>query len=554
MATVKRSEVSLRYLVVILSFGFILNVYSLPEAGKATLQLSESQKYAAFKKVLFRDTKIDMLGFCTSKEKESPKMILVWKLKYSTCTETFLNIKPSEGAFAHSLHREVNGEIIGESKVVSCHEINHVSIADITKQKNNSMTVLPTVQNDTSAKLRRSNEATKKEDEATKKEDEKTKKTPSELRSPWSGAYMLILKVVPFDEQKKFHLEVKVDVKSKRGYLSATEWPLLPFFGVLSLVYLGYAIGWLVASCYNWRDLLRIQFWIGAVIALGMLEKALFYSEYQNVNITGEESNGLVIFAELVSCLKRTLARILVIIVSMGFGIVKPRLGAALPKVLAAGLLFFILASVEGCLRALSPKAAPSKQQMIAAIPLVVLDSILCWWISFQSLVQTTRTLRIRKNLVKLSLYRHFTNTLIFGVIASIIYMAWSIKSHTFSGCTDWSEVWFDEAFWPFLFSLILLVIMVLWRPTNNNQRYAFTPLLDLSDDEEDPALSDAYDGMKLRGFKKDSSNGNLKNRSVDDDLRWVEENIPSIPSTVLPSLDSDEEIMTTKLEMSKMD
>ena len=32
---------------------------------------------------------------------------------------------------------------------------------------------------------------------------------------------------------------------------------------------------------------------------------------------------GAVIFAELVSCLKRTLARMLVIIVSLGFGIVK---------------------------------------------------------------------------------------------------------------------------------------------------------------------------------------------------------------------------------------
>jgi hypothetical protein len=27
---------------------------------------------------------------------------------------------------------------------------------------------------------------------------------------------------------------------------------------------------------------------------------------------------------------------------------------------------------------------------------------------------------------------------------------------------------------------------MVLWRPTNNNQRYAFTPLLDNPEDEDD--------------------------------------------------------------------
>ena len=39
----------------------------------------------------------------------------------------------------------------------------------------------------------------------------------------------------------------------------------------------------------------------------------------------------------------------------------------------------------------------------------------------------------------------------------------------------DWSELWLDEAFWHFLFSIVLLVIMVLWRPTANNQRYKTT-------------------------------------------------------------------------------
>lgn len=36
---------------------------------------------------------------------------------------------------------------------------------------------------------------------------------------------------------------------------------------------------------------------------------------------------------------------------------------------------------------------------------------------------------------------------------------------------------------------------MILWRPTNNNQRYAFTPLLDAADDdeEEDQFVNDAY-------------------------------------------------------------
>lgn len=82
------------------------------------------------------------------------------------------------------------------------------------------------------------------------------------------------------------------------------------------------------------------------------------------------------------------------------------------------------------------------------------------------------RTLRLRRNLVKLSMYRHFTNTLIFAVLASVAFMIWSIKQHKLSVClSDWKELWVDEAFWHLLFSVILLVIMILWRPTANNQR-----------------------------------------------------------------------------------
>lgn len=55
-----------------------------------------------------------------------------------------------------------------------------------------------------------------------------------------------------------------------------------------------------------------------------MVEKALFFEEYNSVNETGESSpQGTIFIAELVSAAKRTLARMLVIIVSLGYGIVK---------------------------------------------------------------------------------------------------------------------------------------------------------------------------------------------------------------------------------------
>lgn len=158
-----------------------------------------------------------------------------------------------------------------------------------------------------------------------------------------------------------------------------------------------------------------------------------------------------------------------------------------LHRVVSMGAVYFFLACVESYLRIIHQNDNSNNTDMlVASIPLAVLDSILCYWI-FTSLVQTTRTLRLRRNMVKLALYRHFTNTLIFAVIVSVFFMLYSIKSHKTANCvSDWTNLWIDDAFWHILFSVLLLVIMILWRPTNNNQRYAFTPLLDNPEDEDD--------------------------------------------------------------------
>lgn len=56
-----------------------------------------------------------------------------------------------------------------------------------------------------------------------------------------------------------------------QGLLSSlvTDYPLLIFYGTMCFIYLVYGVGWLVVSFMRWRELLRVQYWIGAVILLG---------------------------------------------------------------------------------------------------------------------------------------------------------------------------------------------------------------------------------------------------------------------------------------------
>ncbi|XP_042880918.1 transmembrane protein 87A-like [Penaeus japonicus] len=379
---------------------------------------------------------------------------------------------------------------------------------------------------------------------------------------PFDGVYLLVVHTAVADDvlgNDSYIAEIDIEMRSDYGYLSAVDWPLLGFYVAMCVVYLIYGLAWLIVSFMHWRELLRVQYWIGTVILLGMLEKAVFTAEYSSINQNGYSVPGLIILAELASCAKRTLARMLVIIVSLGFGIVKPRLGVILHRVVGVGLLYFVLSSIEGCTRALQSRSDPQKQVLLASLPLSLLESAICLWI-FTGLVQTTRILRLRRNLVKLSLYRHFTNTLAFAVIASVIFMVWSIRYHQFEKClTDWKELWVDDAYWHVLFAVVLLVIMILWRPSNNNQRFAFSPLLDDgsdADDEEEAEklMADISDTMKFRNTRNSTSSSPRESRSVEDDLKWVEENIPSsIADSALPILDSDEEIVTSKFEISKM-
>lgn len=104
-------------------------------------------------------------------------------------------------------------------------------------------------------------------------------------------------------------------------------------------------------SIFFSREALSMFSILGFVIIVGLLEKALFYAEYENMNNTGKSLEGLIEAAELVSCLKRTVAHVLIIIVACGYGVVKPRLGNTMNQVLMVGGLYFLLCAIEGLTR-----------------------------------------------------------------------------------------------------------------------------------------------------------------------------------------------------------
>ncbi|KAI6241689.1 hypothetical protein M3Y99_00330500 [Aphelenchoides fujianensis] len=373
-------------------------------------------------------------------------------------------------------------------------------------------------------------------------------------RLPADAAYILIVRIAAKDDTSGAiapKINVEAQWRGPRGYLSALDYPLLHFYGFMSFFYIILSGVWFFVCLKHWKDLLRIQFWIGVVIIVGLLEKSLYYAEYANLNDTGRSYEGLIEVAELTSCLKRTLAHILVIIVSVGYGVVKPRLGSTLNQVLMVGCLYFLLCANR---RPHSCRSTESvKEKQIAKIPLAFLEVLIAYWI-FSSLINTMRALRLRRNEVKLDLYRRFTNVLAFALGVSILFMLWSLYIHVVQKCmTGWKQLWIDTAFWHLFFCVILVMIMILWRPSQNNQRYAFVPLIDDSEDENDADVLYDHDELKMRNVDASVRTETTKKQPsrIGEELDWIERNIPASIADAL--VDEEEEKQHRALEMSKM-
>ncbi|XP_072548004.1 transmembrane protein 87A isoform X2 [Salminus brasiliensis] len=562
-----------------LVFQFVLVLLVIPplravsEPGKWILdvdsELVKKQPIFHFSKTMFNNTHIE-LKWLTEKCTSPVNLSISWYLRSSRCYDEVFDLddQRAKDHFNSNQVIHMGGSgfyIFHKYSPIECHQpmtANYLPLTVFEKPIALKSLELPTASSTQGRRRRAAEESgTDGENKGKKvsvvKDQLSQSSTNHAVAQTWEDSpYMFLISIAQTNPgiDAQWSIQLEISMKGPHQYISASEWPLMIFYMAMCIIYVVLGVLWLALSACYWRDLLRIQFWIGGVIFLGMLEKAVYYAEFQSIRYDGLSVQGAVVFAEVLSAVKRTLARVLVIIASLGYGIVKPRLGALLHRVVGVGLLYLSFSIVEGVLRV---NSAEDDLVLLAAIPLAVLDSTLCWWI-FISLAQTMKLLRLRRNVVKLSLYRHFTNTLIFAVIASVIFIVWTTKTFKLSKCqSDWRELWIDDAFWRFLFSTILLVIMFLWRPSANNQRYAFSPLVDeVSDEEEaEQLMNEAFEGVKMRGMKSEV-NGSAKPNKVDEDLKWVEENIPSSIADVAlpPLLDSDEETMTTKFEMSKME
>lgn len=287
--------------------------------------------------------------------------------------------------------------------------------------------------------------------------------------------------------------------KNPDGYLPGKMAPLMTFFGFMSFAYLVLGLVWFLRFVQFWKAIIQLHYHITVVIALGMCEMAIRYFEYANFNSTGSRPMDITIWAVTFASVKKTLSRVLLLVVSMGYGVMKPTLGGITSRVLLLSFVYFVATEALELVEHLGNiNDFSGNAKLFLVLPVVFLDVCFILWI-FSSLSKTLEKLQIKRNIAKLELYRKFTNALAASVLLSIAWIGFELYFNATDPLSElWQIAWIIPAFWNMLAYFLLVVICVLWAPSCNPTRYAYSEEMGEEFDEEGISLTGS--GTKLTG------------------------------------------------------
>ncbi|KAF9202546.1 hypothetical protein BGZ49_007313 [Haplosporangium sp. Z 27] len=302
-----------------------------------------------------------------------------------------------------------------------------------------------------------------------------------------------------------------LEFNNKYGALAGSDFPKLPFYGALSLTYMAIGIAWMVLCAKHWREILTVQHFISGVIFFLMVEMAFNWGYWDDYNNKGVSSMALLVLVSILNSGRNSLSLFMLLIVSMGYGVVKPTLGSTMKKVIILSLAHFLFGIIYSA-GTMSPIDDVSAMiVLLVVVPLALTMTSFYIW-TLQSLTSTIATLNLRRQTEKVKMYTRLWRLLVFSL--TILCAFFVINTLNFMNmdsddwpATHWRIKWFLLDGWlNILYLIVFTVIVILWRPTENNKRYGIDQLetddFDDNDEHADHNNARAAESMGLTGMK----------------------------------------------------
>ena len=285
------------------------------------------------------------------------------------------------------------------------------------------------------------------------------------------------------------------------GYLAAQHFAFLPFYALLTSMYFALLIGF-IALCFWYRKNLTILHGaVAALAAIGTLECALYFILYLWKNLTGTASwppPPLQWVAAIVGVGKRSLGRVLLLIVSLGYSVVRPRLSALTVVVIAGLTIVFAVLSVwkEVARDVILVKNPDTPKELMSATEgaIQVVDIAMLLW-CLAALVRTQMSLKKSHQAAKLKMYNALIAVMLCFIVIWGLFEAYRIAVTKKFIELDWQLAWILNSFWHVAGFAILVTIAIVWRPSPTSQDLSYwVQLENLNFDEDSVENVDVVD------------------------------------------------------------
>jgi len=269
-------------------------------------------------------------------------------------------------------------------------------------------------------------------------------------------------------------------VSSRFGYLPGEESPKLAFYLYLFLAY-SLIFGVWVVICSSWSSvLLKIHHYISITALVGALEAICWYASLYHWNYLGHRWWSMIALASLGTVLKQGVSYGLLLLACLGLGITKPRLqGRQIIQCLLLVIAFIISDGIRQMALVVQDRVHGIESNwkvFLLVSPGSLFVSLLYVWI-LQALQDTIQELTEKGQTVKLAVFTNLRLSMAIacGLVTTLVaYETFVIRQTDVA--QNWETRWvFTDAMSHAVFFFLIVIMMFLWRPTENSLQLAYS-------------------------------------------------------------------------------
>lgn len=286
--------------------------------------------------------------------------------------------------------------------------------------------------------------------------------------------------------------------KSQHGYLPGDLFGLMYFYASFFLLYFAILL-WYGIRMKMFEDAkIPIQTWIFGTICMGTLE--LFFRS-GDLFVWNEDGSRFWIayyIGVIVGVLKRGISRCLLVMVSLGWGVVRDELGPIMKKIHILGGLYIVISLVSEIMEQIMyteiKRLTPNEEKelfdivSILGFVIVVINLIFYFWI-IDALGGTMEYLESMKQTRKLLRYLRLRMFLMFSILFGVMWSVFGIVDTYDQGIVSNEAKWVLDASIETNYVFLLVVVAWLWRPQENAKEYAYVmelPSMSAAVDDDD--------------------------------------------------------------------